>query len=153
MLRLAKVVDRQADDAVTETSEPAAQWTGGTCVAGGTLDLGGETVALGNLSGGGVVSNGTVSCTISVAADGTSAVPTFAAATLAKVRVSVDTSSGEPSVGEEIPVAAIGPGVVCDVSSWTLSPRLAKVSANFVERGGMVVAQMVSKKGVVLLVR
>ena len=153
VLRLAKVVDRQADDAVTETSEPAAQWTGGTCVAGGTLDLGGETVALGNLSGGGVVSNGTVSCTISVAADGTSAVPTFAAATLAKVRVSVDTSAGEPSVGDEIPVAAIGPGVVCDVSSWTLSPRLAKVSANFVERGGMVVAQMVSKKGVVLLVR
>lgn len=153
VLRLAKVVDRQAGDAVTETSEPAAQWTGGTCVAGGTLDLGGETVGLGNLSGGGVVSNGTVSCTISVAADGTSAVPTFAAATLAKVRVSVDTSAGEPSVGDEIPVAAIGPGVVCDVSSWTLSPRLAKASAQFVMHGGMAYARIVNKRGLLILVQ
>ena len=152
VLRLARVVDRQADDDITELAYSAVQWTGGTCVAAGTLDLGGETVDLGTLSGGGVVSNGTVFCAISVAADGSSPVPTFVDATLATVRVTIDTTAGEPRVGDVIAVARIGDGVTTDVGSWRISPRLTTAAVDFVVADGVVSARVVDKRGFTLIV-
>ena len=152
-LRIAKVVDRQADDAVSELADSAVQWTGGTRVVSGVLDLGGGVADLGVLSGGGTVSNGTVSCTISVSSDETSPIPEFADVVMSDVKVVFDIADGEPAVGESIPVARLGNGAVADLLKWRDTPRLKTVAAKFREQDGVVYADIVFKPKFRVIVR
>jgi hypothetical protein len=152
-LRIAKVLDRQADDAVTESSDCAVQWTGGTRVLSGVLDLGGCAADLGVLSGGGTVANGTVDCKISVPADGMSPVPEFVDVVLNEVRVGFDGDEGELAVGDSIPVAKLGNGAVADVSKWRAAPRLKTVAVEFRSADGVVYADIVFKPKFRVIVR
>jgi hypothetical protein len=152
-LRIAKVLDRQADDAVTESSDCAVQWTGGTRILSGVLDLGGCAANLGVLSGGGTVANGTVDCKISVSADGMSPVPEFVDVVLNEVRVGFDGDEGELAVGDSIPVAKLGNGAVADVSKWRVAPRLKTVAVEFRSADGVVYADIVFKPKFRVIVR
>jgi hypothetical protein len=152
-LRIAKVLDRQADDAVTESSDCAVQWTGGTRILSGVLDLGGCAADLGVLSGGGTVANGTVDCKISVSADGMSPVPEFVDVVLDDVSVGFDGGEGELAVGDSIPVAKLGNGVVANVSKWRVAPRLKTVAVEFRLADGVVYADIVFKPKFRVIVR
>jgi len=152
VLRLAKVVDRQADDDASETSDAAAQWTGGTCVAEGVLDIGGEAVDLGAFTGGGTVSNGTVTCSLELA-DAGAALPTFSDVSFARVNV-VFSGASEPAVGTSLALARLsGSAAAAGLSNWHAPRGLRAASVAFSLRDGVVYADIVDKRGLLLIVR
>ena len=124
--------------------------------ADAVLDLAGETVTLGEISGSGLVRNGTIRCTISIpfGASDERELPEFG--TVAVSHVTVDFNAGgdqSVALGTVIPVARWTGGSAFNARAWKGVNLGKDVSAQFSLVDGVVLATAVPKPGVILIVR
>lgn len=128
-LVLGKTLDWQSDAVTNECDAVVLRTTGAVDIAEGALDFAGESVSLVLKPSQGEIRN----------------------ATLAGVRV--DLAGLTPEIGQRIPVVRLGSGVTANLGTWRLATRNPNYSACFVREGDTVVAEIVTKPGLMMIVR
>lgn len=127
-LVLGKTLDWQSDAVTNECEATVLRTTGAVEIAEGALDFAGESVSLVLKPSQGEIRN----------------------ATLAGVRV--DLAGLTPEIGQRIPIVRLGSGVTANLGTWRLATRSPDYSACFVREGDIVVAEIVTKPGLMMIV-